>query len=108
MMGGFLESQGFKVAEQRIGKALHRVDPIHYTTRRNLTMRSVNPMFYKADYFGQKLHIDQNEKLTMYGATHVCAIDGYSGKIVSFVSMPIKSNEIIYEKLYRSVFIFRM
>ena len=100
-MRGFLKSQGFKVAEQRVGNSLHRVDPIHHTTRRNLATRSINPMFYKADYFGQKCHIDQNEKIVMYGTTHVCAIDGYSSKIIGFVSMPIKSNEIIYDKLYR-------
>ena len=101
MMGGFLKSQGFKIAEQRIGESLHRVDPMHHTLRRNITNRSINPQIYKANYFGHKLHIDQNEKLTMFGATHVCAIDGYSSKIVGFVSMPIKSNEIIYENLYR-------
>lgn len=37
----------------------------------------------------------------MYGVTHVCAVDGFSGKIVGFVSMAVKSNEVIYEKLYR-------
>lgn len=43
-------------------------------------------------YFGEKLHIDQNEKMVMFGVTHVCAVDGYSGKIVGFVSMPVKNN----------------
>lgn len=98
MMGGFLKSHGFRVAEQRIGESLHRVDPVHHTIRRNLTIRSINPRIYIADYFGQKL---QNEKITMFGVTHVCAIDGFSNKIVGFVSMPIKSNEVIYEKLYK-------
>ena len=32
--------------------------------------------------FGYKLYIDQNEKLVMYGVTHVCIVDGYSGEIV--------------------------
>ena len=74
MMGGFLKAHGFKVSEQRIGEALCRVDPVHHTIRRNLARRSINPTFYKADYFGQKLHVDQNEKIVMYGATHVCAV----------------------------------
>ena len=56
---------------------------------------------YAALYFGHKLHIDQNEKLKMYGVTHVVARDGFSGKIVSFVTMPIKSNTVIYEAIYR-------
>ncbi len=63
--------------------------------------RQVNPIPYTATYFGEKLHIDQNEKLIMYGVTHVCAIDGFSGKIVGFVSMAVKNNPIIYEKLYK-------
>ena len=52
-------------------------------------------------YFGEKVHIDQNEKLVLFGVTHICAVDGYSGKIVAFCSMPIKNNiSIIYEKIY--------
>ena len=34
----------------------------------------------------------------MFGMTHVCAIDGFSGKIVGFVIMPWKNNITIYEK----------
>lgn len=41
------------------------------------------------------------QKLIAFGVTHVCAIDGFSGKIVGFISMPVKSNTIIYDKLYR-------
>ena len=64
------------------------------------THRLTNPISYSADYFGEKVHIDQNEKLVMFGVTHVCAVDGYSGKIVAFTIMPIKNNIIIYEHLY--------
>ena len=52
----------------------------------------MNPTPYNADYFGHKLHADQNEKLVMFGVTHVLAIDGYSRRIVSFASMPIKNS----------------
>ncbi len=62
--------------------------------------RQVNPIPYTATYFGEKLHIDQNEKLIMYGVT-LCAIDGFSGKTVGFVSVAVKNNSIIYEKLYK-------
>lgn len=48
-----------------------------------------------------KVHIDQNEKLVMFGVTHVCAVDGYSGKIVGFATMTKKNNILIYEHLYR-------
>ena len=39
----------------------------------------------------------------MFGVTHVCAVDGHSGRIVGFVMMPIKNNITIYECLYRWV-----
>ena len=65
------------------------------------TASSLNTVPYRADYFGQKLHIDQNEKLVIFGVTHVCAIDGYSGRIVGFASMPVKNTVEIYEHLFR-------
>lgn len=101
MMSGFLRSQGFTVSEVRVGEALKRTDPLHHSSRSLVTYRSINPRIYHADHFGHKLHIDQNEKIVMFGVTHVAAIDGFSGRIVGFVSMPVKSNEIIYDKLYR-------
>ena len=68
---------------------------------RDTTARHTNPVPYYAEYFGHKLHIDQNEKLVMYGVTHICAVDGYSSKIVGFVTMPIKNNLEIYAHLYQ-------
>ena len=67
----------------------------------NSTAKQLNPVPYSAEYFGHKVHIDQNEKLVMYGVTHVCARDRYSGKVVSFITMPIKNNIEIYENLFR-------
>ena len=56
---------------------------------------------YRVDYFGHKLHIDKNEKLGMYGVTHVAAIDGRSSMIVFWTTMPLKNNLIIYSEVYR-------
>ncbi|KAF0023447.1 hypothetical protein F2P81_024077 [Scophthalmus maximus] len=53
------------------------------------------------EYIGHKLHMDQNEKLVMFGVTHVLAVDGFSKKIVSHSTMPVKNNLIIYEEVYR-------
>lgn len=50
---------------------------------------------------GHKLHMDQNEKLGMFGVTHVLAIDGYSSKIVAQSTMPTKNNLVIYDEVYR-------
>lgn len=99
-MKGFLSSQNVHVWEKRIGAAMQRVDPVRHCRRQQQMHRLTNPIPYYAEYFGEKLHIDQNEKLVMYGATHVCAIDGYSGCIVGFASMPIKNNQLIYQHLY--------
>ena len=101
MMTGYLSSQGFRCGERRIGTSLARVAPTFHFQRVSTTHRQTNPIPYTALYFGEKVHIDQNEKLVMFGVTHVCAVDGYSAKIVGFVSMPRKNNSLIYEHLYR-------
>ena len=53
--------------------------------------RNLNPTPYYAEYMGHKLHLDQNEKLGMFGVTHVLAVDGYSSKIVAHSTMPVKT-----------------
>ena len=45
--------------------------------------------------------IDQNEKLVQFGVTHVAAADGYSGKLMGIVTMPIMNPILIYDFLYR-------
>jgi len=61
----------------------------------------LNPIPYNAQYFGHKLHMDQNEKLGMFGCTHVLGVDGFSGKVVAWKSMPVKNNLMIYDSVYR-------
>ncbi len=99
-MQGLLATQGYRVAQSRVGASLFRVNPGSHVKRANLSERQRNPLPYIARYFGEKLHIDQNEKLVMFGVTHVCGVDGYSGKIVGFCSMPIKNCITIYESFY--------
>lgn len=101
MIKGFLKSKGIDGGDRRVGKALSVVSPLYHAARCANVQRNINPLPYKADYFGHKLHIDQNEKLVMYGLTHVYASDGYSGKLVSFASMPIKNNSVIYYHICR-------
>ena len=100
-MTGLLRSKGFFVSEQRVGKSLAQVSPAYHQARQTATARQTNPIPYRADYFGQKLHIDQNEKLVLFGVTHVCAVDGHSRMIVGFHTMSIKNNVEIYRGLYR-------
>ena len=43
------------------------------------------------------------KKSCMYRVTHVAAVDGFSGMIVGFITMPVKNNVEIYSNLYRWV-----
>uniref|UniRef100_A0A1X7VSJ3 Reverse transcriptase Ty1/copia-type domain-containing protein n=1 Tax=Amphimedon queenslandica TaxID=400682 RepID=A0A1X7VSJ3_AMPQE len=90
-MTGILRSREISVSEDRVGTSLRRVDPTHHVHRSRVTKRHLNPVPFHSDYFGHKLHIDQNKKLVMFGVRHICAVDGFSGKIVSFITTPVKN-----------------
>ena len=100
-MQGLLRSHGIEVSQSRIAGALRRVAPILYRARRIDIYRMLNPILYNASYFGQKLHLDQNEKIVMYGVTHILAVDGYSRKIVGLITLPVKNAIAIYDLLLR-------
>ena len=69
--------------------------------------RNLNPIPYSAEYYGHKVHLDQNEKIAMFRATHVIAVDGFSSRIVGHSTMPVKNNLTIYNDVYRySAFMF--
>lgn len=74
-MTGLLASSGLHVSEARVGESLRQTNPNYQLARTMATARQMNPVPYRADYFGHKLHVDQNEKLVMFGVTHVCAVD---------------------------------
>ena len=101
MMKGYLDSKGINVTEHKIASSLERVSPESHERRRHNIVDKTNPIPYEAHYFGHKIHLDQNEKLVMYGVTHVIAVDGYSGRIVAHVTLPIKNNLLIYRDVYR-------
>lgn len=82
---------------------MQTVCPEYHTARASGTATLLNPIPYEAHYFGHKLHMDQNEKLVMFGVTHVAAIDGFSRKIVGFITLPIKNPKAIYDHLFRYV-----
>lgn len=99
MMKRYLTSQGLHVGEHRIGSSLSRVDPQSHDRRRQDAIVKANPKPYIANYFGHKLHLDQNEKLVHFVVTHVIAVDDFSGMIVAHATMQIKNNLIIYENV---------
>ena len=82
-----MASGGKTAGDKRVGRALSVVSPLYQVQRNSNTARQTNPFPYHADYFGHKLHMDQNEKLATYGLTEVSACDGYSGKIAVFVTL---------------------
>lgn len=77
----------------------------YHNKRRVYAHYQNNPVPYRANHFGQKLHIDRNEKLVMFGCIHVCGVDGRSGMIVGFAIMAIKNNALIYEDFFKLVLI---
>ena len=87
---GLLHSRGESVSQRRFAASIQRVAPLEYAGRRHTTNRLLNPVPYHGHHFGEKLHLYQNEKVAMYGATHVLAIDGYFRKIVGFIIIPKK------------------
>lgn len=81
-MTGLLAGDGIRACQLRVGRSLQRIDPVNHHRRQTVSYRLLNPASYRSQYFGKKLHIDQNEILVMFGVTHICAVDGHSGKIV--------------------------
>ena len=61
-----LASEGLKTGEKRVGESLRLGSPLYSQACRHSVARMTNPGTYQADYFGQKLHIDQNEKNVMF------------------------------------------
>ena len=89
-MTGLLAAQGYRVGENRVANSLQRVNPHHHASRMNTTRRLMNPTPYVAFYYGEKMHIDQNEKLNMFGVTHIIGIDGFSKNLSGFVPCQLR------------------
>ena len=83
MMKGFLAMQGVNVGEKQVGAALQRVDPIYHHKRQQQLHRQVYPIPYSATYFGEKLH--------MYGAVNVCAINGILAVLLAMLQYQWKT-----------------
>lgn len=103
MLTGYLRSKGVKASEYKVGKKMRGLFPAQQKVRSETAGRALNPKTYTAEYFGHKIHFDQNEKLAMYGVTHVLARDGFSGYITAGATMPIKNNLLIYRDVYRYI-----
>ena len=85
---------------------LGEISPKAQRMRQNVAGHSLTPKICNAEYFGHKIHYDQNKKLGMFGVVHVCARDGFSGKLVGHATMARKNNLVIYEEMYRLMITF--
>ena len=93
-----------KLLQKKELELLYLWYPRYTAQRRTSTTRAVNPIPYRADYFRHKLHIDHNERLVIYGVTHVVAIDGHSRFVVAGTTMPVKNNLTIYREISKYEF----
>lgn len=107
-MQGFLRSEGINVSQRRIGNALSVLYPHAHHQRAVVSYQHINPLPYRAPHFGKKLHFDRNEKLNMFGVIHILAIDGFSRKIVGLISIPQNNPIIIFDRLFRPLYLSSM
>ena len=87
----------------KVGKILKEIYPNAEKTREYSAGECLNPKVCTADYFGHKIHYDQNKKLGMYGVVHVCALDGYSRKIATMAKKQQQQQQRYYIQLDISV-----
>ena len=70
MMTGYVRhSTGLRLGAHSVGRALTRVNLKQHRERQISIIGHLSPVPYFAGYFGNKLHLDQNEKLVRYGFT---------------------------------------
>lgn len=92
-----------QISKTSAGKSLSKVYP-HYQQRyRQNTAWAINPVPYRADNFGHKMRVDQNEKLEMHLVTRVAAKDGHCYFVVGYATMRMKNNLIVFEDVCRYV-----
>ena len=77
MTGHIRHSTGLPLGVNNVGRALKWVNPQNYREQETSTTRQLNATPYYAEYFGHKLHLDQNKRLIRHGMTEVIAVDGY-------------------------------
>ena len=96
MLKGYMLSKGNAISERHLRLAIPQVAPIQHRQRQLGQVDCNNPHLYHANYYGEKIHLDQNEKLCLY----VLARDGYSGRITAGVVMSQKNKITIYDEVY--------
>lgn len=107
MLQGTLRASGVHASQRRISLSMQRLEGEAHAARQRDAVRLLNPLPYIVRYHGHKLHLDQNEKIGMFGCTYVVAVDGYSREIVGLIALPKKNAVAIYEHLFRPLLLSR-
>ena len=90
--------QGHQILESKVARSLEHSQCIKANVKSTLDY-TFQLSSTAALYFGQKLHIYQNEKLKMHGVMYVVTRKGFSGKNVSLVTIYVN---------YQNMNLFRM
>ena len=88
------------VGKTKLKKLLSETNPEAQPKRQNVVGRLLNPKVCNGKIFVDKIHYDQNEKLGIFRVVHVCAQNGFSGKIVGHAKIARKNKPCKYMKKY--------
>ena len=80
------------VGKTKLKKLLSEINPETQPKRQNVVGRLLNPKVCNGKMFVDEIHYDQNEKLGIFRVVHVCAQNGFSGKIVGHAKIARKNN----------------
>ena len=64
-----MRCMGVSILERIVENGIKKIRPSIQTERCMKAGRSYNPKFYKLDFFGHKMLVDQNGKIIMNGNT---------------------------------------
>ena len=79
---GVMKAKKINIGKTKISKLLSEINPEAQPRRQNVVDRSLDPKVCNAKIFDDKIHYNQNEILEIFRFVHVCARNGFSGKIV--------------------------
>ncbi len=110
-MHGLLRAQGVRASQMRVAASLQRTHPFAHWQRQQNMDSLINPFPYSARYFGDKIHLDQNEKLVMYGVVGewtLCPmiIQLNWKSFIASGSLYLDAVDMIIEKAYAAILIF--
>ena len=96
---GHLRSEGIIVGEQRLRASMRRITPSYIEQGAGIHITNLIQHHTMLNITGTKCILIKMKKLVQFGVTHVAASDGYSGKLLGVITMPVKNPILIYDDL---------